>query len=1003
MVSGLRRYDSRGLVVAETLPFDSDDLDVTVLGEHFEDAPAWLEFDHDDAGRLTGTRAPDGTLTSVDSSAPGIRRTDDANLADSSWPGSVTLEIFDGLGHRILRDVCSAAPAAASPYECPADSLMRRESWTYDGLGRPEELRTAALGVAAGDAVTRIARDGLGSRTSVFHSNAGAWQFRNDDNGRVVEVVKPDGSTVRTTYDAAGRVTRRRGSSTTASYRYHAAGGGIGKVRRVLTRSRSARVSEEYGYDDRGRVATRHRRITPRNAAPAELTTSYTYDDFDRRIATRYLDWEGDGEDVLHSDYDALGRQIRVWTDAYTYVRGAAYDSTGRLLRTDYANGLSDLVAYEPRDNAAGTVGYLRCTRTTTSVAADDGACATATVDLDGRRYASYDPNGNLLFAEDVLHPATDPLHEDLRYRYDALGRLATAGSLAAGRERFEFDPLGNLVRNGDRTLEYTDAGHPSRITSAIDADGLRSTLDYDQNGRRTRDDRRRLTYDDSDRLASVSIDGELVAEYGYADDGDRAFTHRWPADDYEFELGDGVRIDGEQIERTIVFAGRAVAVERRASVPRSIHAVATPERDAFSPASVAVFLHHDHQQSVRMVTDEAGQPIEYGRFRPFGERRARLDGAGQPFAEPASRFGYTGHVEDEDAGLLFFGARYYDPATGSFLTLDPRMQFASPYAYSDGNPVQGRDADGNLFELTAIELLSLVVGTATFIDSIVSTGDLGHSLTAGVFAGFSVYLSSQLSTAIARPLAQSAHPWLQTVASVASSGLQGIEAVEAIEDGRYAGGVVAAGMLAASLIGIETAGDPGPGTTPEENYDRHGIRDRGMIDGQHVIDVNGICSTRPGCVTNTLIAARENLRVLFGGKAQCVGGCEHVADITDKYLADGQNVRLRCNSFGSIKCLGAIQQRGLAGSLEATDGAGAARLSVEMSGAPLLRPPVLRSVTYQVNLFDPVVWVGTAYSTPFRSDVVLGANWWVPAPVIVHHSRMYEKPFHEALGEILR
>ena len=43
-----------------------------------------------------------------------------------------------------------------------------------------------------------------------------------------------------------------------------------------------------------------------------------------------------------------------------------------------------------------------------------------------------------------------------------------------------------------------------------------------------------------------------------------------------------------------------------------------------------------------------------------------------------------------------------------------------------------------------------------------------------------------------------------------------------------------------------------------------------------------------------------------------------------------------------------------------------------------------------------PVTWNAD------RSDVVVGRNWWVPAPVIVHHSGMYEKPFLEALAEIV-
>ncbi|MFN2376781.1 MAG: RHS repeat-associated core domain-containing protein, partial [Candidatus Binatia bacterium] len=367
-----------------------------------------------------------------------------------------------------------------------------------------------------------------------------------------------------------------------------------------------------------------------------------------------------------------------------------------------------------------------------------------------------------------------------------------------------------------------------------------------------------------------------------------------------------------------------------------------------------------------------------------------------------ASRFAYTGHIDDAGTELLYFGARHYDPVTGSFLTPDPAVQYASPYAYSDGNPVLGRDADGGVFELTALEIVMIAVGTATFVDSLVSTGDLGHSLTAGIFAGFSVYFSSQLSTAVARPLARGSYAWLKVTASVASSGFQAIDAVEAIEDGRYAGGIVAAGMLAASLIGIESANDPGSGSTPAEAQARHGIEDRGMMDDRQRLDVNGICSTRPGCSTNTLLAARENLRLLFGGTAACVGGCGHVADAVNGHLDAGRNVLLRCNSFGAIKCLGALQTRGLEAKLSETDAKGFPRLVVEMSGAPLLRPPRFSNVTYQVNLFDPVVYVGTAYSTPLRSDVVLGRNWWVPAPVLVHHTRMYEKPFHEALAEIV-
>jgi RHS repeat-associated protein len=47
------------------------------------------------------------------------------------------------------------------------------------------------------------------------------------------------------------------------------------------------------------------------------------------------------------------------------------------------------------------------------------------------------------------------------------------------------------------------------------------------------------------------------------------------------------------------------------------------------------------------------------------------------------------------DVRLLYAEARYYDPALGQFLTHDPAMQFASPYALGPGDPVNTADPTG--------------------------------------------------------------------------------------------------------------------------------------------------------------------------------------------------------------------------------------------------------------------------------------------------------------------
>jgi len=57
-----------------------------------------------------------------------------------------------------------------------------------------------------------------------------------------------------------------------------------------------------------------------------------------------------------------------------------------------------------------------------------------------------------------------------------------------------------------------------------------------------------------------------------------------------------------------------------------------------------------------------------------------------------SSKYGFTGKELDE-TGLNYFGARYYNPTTGRFLTFD---NFGGQYIYARNNPLKYVDPDGN-------------------------------------------------------------------------------------------------------------------------------------------------------------------------------------------------------------------------------------------------------------------------------------------------------------------
>ncbi len=74
--------------------------------------------------------------------------------------------------------------------------------------------------------------------------------------------------------------------------------------------------------------------------------------------------------------------------------------------------------------------------------------------------------------------------------------------------------------------------------------------------------------------------------------------------------------------------------------------------------------------------------------------------------ASPSS-LAFTGEMTDDPTGLIYLRARYYHPASGTFLTQDPVMGVVggpastfNPYLYVRGNPVNWTDPSGRIAPL---------------------------------------------------------------------------------------------------------------------------------------------------------------------------------------------------------------------------------------------------------------------------------------------------------------
>jgi RHS repeat-associated protein len=107
--------------------------------------------------------------------------------------------------------------------------------------------------------------------------------------------------------------------------------------------------------------------------------------------------------------------------------------------------------------------------------------------------------------------------------------------------------------------------------------------------------------------------------------------------------------------------------------------------------AETVTYYYTSPQGTVLATGDSAGNILTSADYRPYG---------GQALGTPEDGPGYAGHVNDTGSSLVYMQARYYDPETGRFLSMDPVAVapgdlFASRYAYANNNPIGNIDPDG--------------------------------------------------------------------------------------------------------------------------------------------------------------------------------------------------------------------------------------------------------------------------------------------------------------------
>ena len=114
------------------------------------------------------------------------------------------------------------------------------------------------------------------------------------------------------------------------------------------------------------------------------------------------------------------------------------------------------------------------------------------------------------------------------------------------------------------------------------------------------------------------------------------------------------------------------------------------------NPELYQYYYHSDHLGSSSLITNLDGETVQHIEYVPFGE--VFIEERNNVWNTP---YKFNAKELDEETGLYYYGARYYDPRISLWYGVDPLAEEypnMSGYAYCANNPVKFIDPNGKWF-----------------------------------------------------------------------------------------------------------------------------------------------------------------------------------------------------------------------------------------------------------------------------------------------------------------
>ncbi|WP_461611878.1 DNRLRE domain-containing protein [Cytobacillus kochii] len=481
-----------------------------------------------------------------------------------------------------------------------------------------------------------------------------------DDNDNLTQTMLANGQYIKNTYDEADRIDKIYYNDQ-LMFEFNK----DKNSNETLIIDHVNKLKKEQTFDDKDRIVTQ--KLMRNDDELGTLNWQYPTDS--DKLKSTSFSHQGTDQNISY-EYNKLEQNTVVKNNNHTFRLD--YDESGNVTTYTPANGVGTTYVYDQTGQVISM--------STNKIDAATGAMTTV---ID-EKY-SYDTNGNRTettyndgntdkFTYDPLNQLTKETLQDgiiNEYKYDGFGNRISQKLGSKPTITASYNLMNQLIKYGDETIKY------------------------DANGNRIEDDTYTYEWNAADQLTTIYKKGETTpfAHYKYDEDGRRILK------DVQGTITKYI-YDGESLN---------VLYETNASdqILRSYVYGADGQLLAFNKHSGTVisdvyYYHYNPRGDVIALTDKSGDIIAKYSYDNWGNPQEEKR-TGISLENP---FRYAGYQYDEETGLYYLIARYYNPTHGVFLSLDPDpgdeddILTQNGYSYANNNPIMMVDKDGKRAKL---------------------------------------------------------------------------------------------------------------------------------------------------------------------------------------------------------------------------------------------------------------------------------------------------------------